>query len=266
MDNLTWLQDWYANQSIENIGKDIFVVVKTIQNSAWYVEIDLQYTKYKNFRCKRQESKISAYNWFSYEISNKRFLASGDFNKLVFLLGKFRDLIDEPNKTLIHTDQFLDEELQAFLLENEKDSYVFIHYALNRAIAQNIIEKGFEFASPFDRSAKEIKSEAEYIKFTHYVLKSFGEFVIVICIDKGVYESYVERIKDTSLLHTNVEELFTELPVFLNENSEEVFTLHKNYIKGYFNYKTKELVENPVFNSSYDSTIFLKNLEKYKSI
>jgi hypothetical protein len=59
-----------------------------------------------------------------------------------------------------------------------------------------------------------------------------------------------------------VEQLLTEKPPFLNEDSDMIYTLHHKFIKGYFDFKTGKIIKNPDFNPSFCSGLFEKNLKK----
>lgn len=264
MDNLLWLQEWYANQSIEHVGKRISINIHTAEKSAWHIEIELKYTKHKGLSFKKLREEKTKYNWYEYEIKDKKFVGKGDFNKLNVLIEKFRELIGEIQKPYLEKDKFFDDEFQEFLFEDAERAFVHVHYVDSQEIAASIIENGFEFSSNFDRSTREVKSEEDYIRFNHYVLKSFGEYVIVLGIGKEIFKKYETAAANTKLLHTHIEKVLSEREVFIDENQEEVFTLHRKYVKGYFNYKTKQLVRNPDFDPAYDSPEFLKNLERYK--
>lgn len=122
---LVWLQEWHANQSIENVGKHIAVNIKSLEKAAWEVKIDLQHTKSKGMTQEKVRSSKSAYNWYEYEITNNTYLGRGDFNKLNFLIEKFQELAGDRKKGSLITDRFFDLEFQEFLLENENDCNIY---------------------------------------------------------------------------------------------------------------------------------------------
>ena len=86
--------------------------------------------------------------------------------------------------------------------------------------------------------------------------------MIVICISNKVHKKYLDLLKSSNTQDVVVEEILTDLPITLNEDSENVYTLHKKFIKGYFNYRDNKIVKNPNFDPYYDSDVFKENIEK----
>jgi len=262
MENLALFQSWYSKKAIELVGKSLNIVIKTTQNSAWIIEIDLTHIKPINENI-FSKNKISDFNWFYVEIKNNIFKAEGDFTKLEFLIGKFFDFLGNEKKEKAYlVDNFLNQQIQDFIFENNDDAIIYLHYTYNKNVAQNIIDKGFEFVSPFDNTTSLLKKDNVIINFNHYVRKSFGDYVIVICIDKELFNLYLNEVKKIDNKYTEIEELLTEIPPFVNNDGEKIFTLHKCFVKGYFNYYSKEIVANPDYNFKNNLAIFQENLSK----
>ncbi len=263
MSNLSWFTKWYTNQVCKSTGNPFHIKITTIENSAWSIVIDLRHTKFEKTILKKESKIKSDYNWFTIEIKNKEFLAEGDFTKLDFLIGKFRGIIGENKQVhLVKDDFFFDSDIQEFIFEKEEDTIVFAHYTHKKKIAENILKIGLEYTYAFDKTATKIKNNPVELSYNHYVRKQFGENIIIICISKKLYEHYLDRINKSGSTILRVEEILTEKAKFLNEESEEVYTLHHKFIKGYVNYKNNEIVKNPDFNPFYDSKKFLKNITK----
>jgi len=265
MENLNWFQSWYSKKAIEQVGNDLNIVIKTTKNSSWLIEIDLTFikpTKEKIFN----ENKISDFNWFYVQIYDNKFKAEGDFTKLEFLLSKFSEYIgdDKKEKTYV-VDNFLNQQIQDFIFENDDEAIIYLHYTYNKKVAQSILENGFEFVSPFDNTTSLLKKDNVVINFNHYVRKAFGDYVIVICIEKEMFNYYLNEVKKYDNKYTEIEELLTTTPSFVNDDNEKIFTLHKSFVKGYFNYYTKELVANPDYNFKNNLAEFHENLEKVKN-
>ena len=85
--------------------------------------------------------------------------------------------------------------------------------------------------------------------------------MVIIGISKSIYQFYIDKINQLESSILRVEEVLTEKPTYLNEESEEVFTLDHKFIKGYFNYKNKEIIRNPGFDPFFDSKVFLENIK-----
>ncbi len=263
MNNLSWFSKWYANQVCKNTIECIHVNISTIENSAWRISIDLKQTKYKEISFKNLKKVKSDYNWYSIDIKNKVFFAEGDFTKLDFLVGKFREIIGEGSHRIsIKEDYFFNTNIQEFIFEDDNDSLIFLHYTNKKKIAEKILLTGLEFTNAFDKTATKVKNNLIDLSYNHYIRKQFGENVILICISKQLYKFYIDAINKSSSSVLRVEEILGEKPIYFNDESEEVYTLCNKYIKGYFNFKSGEIIKNPDYNPSYDSKIFLKNVKE----
>ena len=51
----------------------------------------------------------------------------------------------------------------------------------------------------------------------------------------------------------------------MDENSDEIYTLPKQFIKGYFNYMEGTIIKNPDFDFNYMPPQFEENLKKLKN-
>ena len=263
MSNLSWLTKWHAIQVCKNAGIPLNINISSTENSAWSVRINLKQTPYSKIILKKITKIKSDYNWFSIEIKNKEFLAEGDFTKLDFLIGKFREAISETSHKLsIKDDFFFSDDIQEFILENDKDTIIFLHYTNKSRIAKKILKTGLEFTYAFDKTATKVKNNPVDLSYNHYVRKQFGENVVVMGISKKVYQFYIDKINQLGSSILRVEEILTEKPVYINGESEEVYTLNQKFIKGYFNYKNKEIFKNPDFDPFFDSKVFLENIKR----
>lgn len=262
MNNLSWFAKWYANQICKNTGNPLNINITTIENSAWSVKIDIKQTPYSKIVLKKEIKIKSDYNWFSIEIKNNEFLAEGDFTKLDFLIGKFREVIGETlHKLSIKDDFFFSSDIQGFIFENDEDTIVFLHYTNKKRVAEKIIKTGLEFTYSFDKTATKVKNNLVDLSYNHYVRKQFGENVVVMAISKKLYQFYIDKINQSDSPILRVEEILSEKPVYFNAESEEVYTLNHKFIKGYFNYKNQEIVKNKEFDPFFDSKIFLENIK-----
>jgi hypothetical protein len=199
MSNLSWLSKWYAGQVCKSMDKPIIIDISTSENATWLVKIDLNHSKYNKTTLKLQKKTKSDYNWFSIEIKDKIFFAEGDFTKLDFLIGKFREIIGEgQSKHYISDDFFFIDDIQNFIFSENEDSLVFLHYTNKKKIAGKIIKSGLEFTYAFDKTATKVKNDSVNLSYNHYIRKQFGNYVVVICISKKLYLSYIDKINKTS--------------------------------------------------------------------
>ena len=140
---------------------------------------------------------------------------------------------------------------------------LFIHYTKDEEVVQRIIREGFRFADSFYKTAEAITNDKLDLVYKHYLRKQFGRYVIIIAISKEVYNRYLNEITNTNKV-LNVEQILSIRCSQLNENLDEVYQLPKQYIKGYINSETGDIVRNPDFDPYYDNPLFLENLKAFK--
>lgn len=266
MNNLMWFSKWYANQVSNSLGKNIKVNISTEKKSAWKITIDLKNTEYKKISFKSQYYAKTDYNWYSLKIKNKVFIAEGDFTKLDFLIGKFREIIGEnkhKHKNFAVEDYFLSENIRNFLFDDENDVRIFLHYTAQESTAKKIIKNGLLYTYAFDKTATPVKNNNVDLNYIHYVRKQFGDFVVVIGISKTLYNKYIKLINDMDANILRVEEVLCEQTIRKNDEGEWMFTLSNKFIKGYCNYRTGEIVKNPNYTPDYDTGKFLENIKMF---
>jgi hypothetical protein len=161
-----------------------------------------------------------------------------------------------------HRDMILKKHILDFIFENEKGRKIFLHYTKEEEDAKKILKEGFKFVDSFYKTAEEVRSDETDLIYKHNRQKSYGNYVIVISIDKDIYNYYLKETDKTPSYEIVVEQLLTEKPPYLNDDSEMIYTLHHKFVKGYFNYIEGNIIENQYFNPTYNSYQFYENLKK----
>lgn len=179
-----------------------------------------------------------------------------DINKFLKRLQRIRT----ENKLV--ADKLLEDQIMQFMFEDEITMKIFLHYTRDENIAQKIMGEGFKFVNSFYKTAEPIINDQLDLMYKHSMHKFFGPIVVVIAVSNKVYHFYEEKLHDLHVLDVKTEQILTETKPEINENSDEVYLLPNQYIKGYFNYVSGDIVTNPDFNPHYDSSIFKQNLEK----
>jgi hypothetical protein len=175
------------------------------------------------------------------------------------MIKKYRGLSsDSPLKQ----NKLFEQEIQNFILENESNEVLFIHYTKDQDVAQQITREGFRFADSFYKTAEPIVNDKLDFIYKHYLRKHYGNFVVVISISKNVYNHYLSEIAHSNKV-MNVEHIISNKCPQLNENEDEVYLLPKEFIKGFINAETGEIYRNQSFNPNFDSPEFQKNLDKF---
>jgi hypothetical protein len=159
------------------------------------------------------------------------------------------------------TDKLFEEKPMGFLLENEKDSRIFIHYTKNESDAINIIREGFMFADTFYKTALPVSVDKLDLLIKHNGRKSFGDYVIVLTLSDKIFDHYSDEMDKRGIKGFSVENVLTEIPPVKNENADMIYRLSNRFVKGYINHQTGEITRNPDFNPLYDTPVFERNLE-----
>lgn len=157
-------------------------------------------------------------------------------------------------------EKLFDEKPLGFLLENQKDSRIYIHYTKEEADAKNILMQGFMFADSFYKTALPVFDDRLDLLIKHNGRKSFGDYMIIICLSDKLFDHYASEIDRKGLKEYSVENILTESPPFINENSDVIYQLSNKFIKGYINHQTGDITSNPDFNPTFNSDLFERNL------
>jgi hypothetical protein len=168
------------------------------------------------------------------------------------------------NYSSFFTDKLFEEKPLGFLLENSKDTRIWIHYTKEEADARNILKEGFLFADSFYKTALSITNDKLDLLIKHNGRKSFGDYLIIISFADKIFNHYLEELDKKGLRGFSVENVLTESPPFRNENADIIYKLSNRFIKGFINHQTGEIFKNPAFNPMYISPVFEKNLEQMK--
>jgi hypothetical protein len=168
------------------------------------------------------------------------------------------------NLSSLFTDRILEDNTVEFIIENEQDNKVFIHYTKDEADARNILAEGFKYAESFYRTAMPVTQDKLDLIVKHNSRKIYGDFLIIICISKNTVIHYSAEIEKAGIRNCSFENILTEVPPVKNENSEMLYVLPAHFIKGYVNYRTGVIVKNQVFDPGYDTSAFIKNIDRFR--
>jgi len=157
--------------------------------------------------------------------------------------------------------KILEDKTLSFILENEADMKIYLHYTREEINAGNIIAEGFKYVDSFYKTAFPVSNDRLDLLTKHNDKKFYGDFVIVICISNKIVNKYSTALADAGIKNYSFENILTETPPEKNENSDQLFLLSNHFIKGYINHKTGEIVANAAFNPEYSSPGFSKNID-----
>ncbi len=159
----------------------------------------------------------------------------------------------------------LTKEILSILIPGDENITNYTHRTDNEDVARKIIETGLKFTESFYKTTDIVVNNPVNLNYISILRKEYGKYVVVISFAKEVikqYESILFR-----RLHNNiveVQQILTETEPELNEDNEEVYTLSRHFIKGYFNEESEKIVYNPDFNPYYESDTFITNIDRIK--
>ncbi len=259
MENFRAFEKWYSKHMIKHVKTKLEVNIKNMPDYSWKLSISFPPDLYGPEKRVFENEHHSNYNFYMFNAENGLFEASCDFTKLDFILGKFLECIGELNLKHIEADYFLRPEVQDFIFNNQENNHVFLHYTPDEKTAQEIVKEGLHFTA-FDKTTVKTYKDFVNINYNHQLRKPFGKYIIVIGINFALYDKYLKLINAAENKYLKVEEVLSSEKSYNQELDEEVYTLHPKFIKGYLNYQTGELVENPAFDSSFDCEMFLNRI------
>ncbi len=163
------------------------------------------------------------------------------------------------------TDKLLDDNTINFIFEDEKNLKIFMHYTKDEADANSILKDGFKFADSFYKTALPVSKDKLDLVIKHNSRKFFGEYLIIICISNDIVNFYSLELDKAGIKNYYFENVLTESPSQRNENSDLMYQLSSQFIKGYVNHRTGEIVRNPDFDPWYNSPSFMKNIDTLKN-
>ena len=179
-------------------------------------------------------------------------------------MEEMMEFLKELNKAGLYKpltpDKFLEESTTNFILENDDKLKIFMHYTRDEADARNILKVGFRFANSFYKTALPVSRDKLDMIIKHNSQKYYGHFLVIISISDEIARKYSTAIKTAGIRNVSFENIITDEQPVRNENSELVYLLPHQFIKGYINHLTGEITKNPDYDPAYSSQAFGKYL------
>jgi hypothetical protein len=134
-------------------------------------------------------------------------------------------------------------EILAEILSSYSDCYIFLHNTKKESVARNIFENGFIYESQLSNTTDRVNPlEPIEISYFFFQRKDYGEYTVIIAINKSVYDLYLLISKKKGI---TLEEVMSAHKPYFSENDELVFNLPPEHILGYFNGFENRLIKNP---------------------
>lgn len=207
------------------------------------------------------KSQLNKNNRFLESISDKLKKIDNNLNndKIIKFLTK---LENTHISGLISKDHIFNDDVMKYLYEDDNTNRIFLHYTKDKSVADNIINEGFKFVDSFHKTAEGLYKDKITFVYKHNLRKQYGKFVIVIAINNDLYNYYNEELKKHNRANLYLEHILSEyVNTDSNEYAEKMYLLPFQFIKGYVDNESGEIVNNPNFNPSYKSEMFDKNLQ-----
>lgn len=183
-------------------------------------------------------------------------------------IDEMKKFLNELQRYRFHStffeDKLLEDKTLKFILENEKDARIYIHYTRNENDAKSILSQGFKFVDSFYKTALTVSDDKLDLMIKHNNRKYFGDFIIIICISNDIVKHYSTELEKTEIKNYFFENVLTETAPVKNDNSDLEYLLPLQYVKGYINHITGEIITNPDFNPGYSSQRFKANIDRLK--
>ncbi len=93
------------------------------------------------------------------------------------------------------SDKLFEDKSLNFLLENEKDSKIYIHYTKEESNARNILREGFRYVDSFYKTAMPVSDDKLDLLIKHNSRKSFGDYLVILCMSDKIFDHYSSRLE-----------------------------------------------------------------------
>lgn len=92
---LKWLEEWYKNNCNGDWEHSYGITIETLDNPGWEIRIDLKGTMLEKEKKEYALTENNDKDWFGFKVENAQFIATGDPNKLLFLIEKFKQFVED---------------------------------------------------------------------------------------------------------------------------------------------------------------------------
>ncbi len=144
----------------------------------------------------------------------------------------------------------MSEKLEEFLFEDAENVVLYTHRTKSDLIASRIMRNGFYYCDLFQKTTDPLVDDPVHFRYWQALRKNYGDFVVVIGIDLELRLNCLNYLNNKGLQDMEVEQLLSR-HTYNSKNQEDYFLLPVQYIKGYYNYVTGEIVKNPLYNPTY---------------
>jgi hypothetical protein len=181
------------------------------------------------------------------------------------MMAYLQEILNHSPYSSFLKNRILKDSTIDFILENEKDFKIFLHYTKKEEDAKSILENGFKFVDSFYKTAVHVTKDKLDLVIKHNSRKYYGDYLILICISNDIVNFYSGELEKAGIMEHSFENILAEIPPWRNENSDLVYLLPNKFIKAYINYRSANVVKNQQFDPYYNSDLFMKNIYRLKT-
>ena len=140
--------------------------------------------------------------------------------------------------------------MEDFLFGDAQSVVLYTHRTKSDLIASRIVRNGFYFCDLFQKTTDPLVDDPVHFRYWQSLRKNYGEFVVVIGIDLELRLNCLNFLNNKGLQDMEVEQLLSK-HTYNHKSKEDYFLLPTQYIKGYYNNVTEEVIENPLYNPTF---------------
>lgn len=93
METMKFISKWFSSHCDQDWEHENQIKIETTSNPGWHIVIDLKDTPLEHLSLNVDLVEINSSDWYIYKVVNSQFVASGDLDKLEFLLNEFTKLL-----------------------------------------------------------------------------------------------------------------------------------------------------------------------------
>lgn len=95
MEILDWIQNWFKENCDGDWEHGLGIQITTLDTPGWEIDIDISKTSVANINLDWILNENGKDDWYGVKVEHQKFNASGDPEKLQFLLGLFKEMIEK---------------------------------------------------------------------------------------------------------------------------------------------------------------------------
>ncbi len=150
----------------------------------------------------------------------------------------------------------------------ETDVIIRLHNTNTIDNALNIVDEGFRFVSSLDYTTDPLSYNViEEIDYFIVKRKFYGNYTVIMHLGGDLMQRYLEKMRAVGI-HEQKELIFSQITEEMNEDGQNINILHRQFVKGFYDQKTKVGFLSPYFDPHHDGpgfeTSFEAFVKKYK--